>query len=44
VLGLVFYVYCKAKYKEEFGRHIDVEFEDIDEQVKNPVRAKGVLE
>ncbi|WKY45202.1 APC family permease [Eubacteriaceae bacterium ES2] len=44
VLGLVFYVYCKAKYKEEFGRHIDVVYEDIDEQVKKPVRAKGVLE
>jgi amino acid transporter len=31
ILGIIFYGYCKFKYGDEFGAHIDVEFEDVDE-------------
>lgn len=30
-LGVVFYVFCKAKYKEKFATHIDVASEELEE-------------
>ena len=29
VLGVVFFVICKLKYKEKFASHIDVEVEEL---------------
>lgn len=34
ILGLVFCVFCKLKYKEKFGSHIDVANEELDDNVE----------
>jgi len=44
ILGAVFYGYCKYKYGDEFGAHIDVEYEDVSEEKRIPGRLGSVVE
>ncbi|MGV8905774.1 MAG: APC family permease [Acetobacterium sp.] len=44
ILGVIFYGYCKFKYGDAFGAHIDVEYEDIDEKERIPGRLGSVVD
>ncbi|MFI3177909.1 MAG: APC family permease [Eubacteriales bacterium] len=35
IIGVIFYIGCKMKYKEEFASHVDVENEELSQMKKN---------